>query len=411
MKYIKAFIILFFITLQCFCISLTFFLYFSIIILVIIMKKVTILALHLGYGGIENAVATLANLLCNKYDVEILSVYRLYKEPVFKLDDRIKINYISNLKPNKKEMIYYLKKKNFNMFFKGMAQSVKIGYIKYIKTALILRNLETDIIISTRTIHNFLVSKFVSKKIKRIAWEHNHHNNDKKYIKSFVNSCKKLDYVVSVSKELSNFYKDYFGNKSIYIPNCLDSIQAKSSKLESKNIIAVGRLSKEKGFDDLLKVFKKISFKHQDWKLNIVGDGMEKNSLLELAKELKLGDKVIFHGFQNKDYINELLLDSSIYVMTSHTESFGLVLIEAMSYGVPCISYTSAQGANEIIANNETGFLIEDRNEEEMVNKIELLINDQNLRKKMGKKSKEKSKDYDSKVVLEKWSKLINKRK
>ena len=138
---------------------------------------------------------------------------------------------------------------------------------------------------------------------------------------------------------------------------------------------------------------------------------MEKNSLLELAKELKLGDKVIFHGFQNKDYINELLLDSSIYVMTSHTESFGLVLIEAMSYGVPCISYTSAQGANEIIANNETGFLIEDRNEEEMVNKIELLINDQNLRKKMGKKSKEKSKDYDSKVVLEKWSKLINKRK
>ena len=79
---------------------------------------------------------------------------------------------------------------------------------------------ESDIIISTRTIHNFLVSKFVSKKIKRIAWEHNHHNNDKKYIKSFVNSCKKLDYVVSVSKELSNFYKDYFGNKSIYIPNC-----------------------------------------------------------------------------------------------------------------------------------------------------------------------------------------------
>ena len=70
------------------------------------MKKVTILALHMGYGGIENAIASLANLLCEKYDVEILSVYRLYNEPVFELDERIKVNYISNIKPNKKEMIY-----------------------------------------------------------------------------------------------------------------------------------------------------------------------------------------------------------------------------------------------------------------------------------------------------------------
>lgn len=54
------------------------------------MKKVTILALHLGYGGIENAVATLANLLCEKYEVEILSVYRLYNEPVFDIDERVK---------------------------------------------------------------------------------------------------------------------------------------------------------------------------------------------------------------------------------------------------------------------------------------------------------------------------------
>ena len=66
------------------------------------MKKVTILALHLGYGGVENAVATLANLLCEKYDVEILSVYRLYKEPVFELNNKVKVRYISSIKHNKK---------------------------------------------------------------------------------------------------------------------------------------------------------------------------------------------------------------------------------------------------------------------------------------------------------------------
>lgn len=375
------------------------------------MKKVTILALHLGYGGIENAIATLANQLCTKYDVEILSVYRLYNEPVFDLDERVKINYISNIKPNKKEMLFYLKKKNYSKFIKGIGQSIKTGYVKYIKTASYLRKLNTDVIISTRTVHNFLVSRFVNKDIRKIAWEHNHHNNRSKYIKRLVSSCKNMDYFVPVSHELEEFYKSYLDKKVFYIPNGLDSIPKKTSSLDNKNIISVGRLSKEKGFDDLLKVFKKISNKDSDIRLNIVGDGVEKNNLLELAKELKLGDKVVFHGYQNKEYINDLLLNSSLYVMTSHTESFGLVLIEAMSYGVPCISYTSAQGANEIINDGINGYLIEDRNEDEMIDKINLIIEDDKLRKKLGKAAKKRSLDYSSDVVLEKWSKLINKRK
>ena len=375
------------------------------------MKKITILALHLGYGGVENAVATLANLLCEKYDVEILSVYRLYNDPVFKIDDKVKIRYISNIKHNKKEMIYYLKKKNFSMLFKGLGASLKTGYVKYVKTAMELRKLDTDVVISTRTVHNFLVSNFVKKGIKKIAWEHNHHNNNKRYISALVNSCKKMNYLVTVSKELKEFYEQYLGKKVYYIPNCLDNIPSKLSKLDSKNLISVGRLSKEKGFDDLLKLFKKISQKHTDWHLNIVGDGMEKNDLLDLAKELKLGDKVTFHGYQDKDYINDLLLDSSIYVMTSRTESFGLVLIEAMSYGIPCVSYTSAQGANEIIDDGKNGYLIKDRNEDEMISKIDLLINDEKLRKKLGKEARVKSKLYSKENVLKSWNKLINKRK
>ncbi len=375
------------------------------------MKKITILALHLGYGGVENAVVTLANLLCEKYDVEILSVYRLYKEPVYELNHKVKVRYVSNIKPNKKEMVYYFKKRNFNMFFKGITQSAKTGYVKYIKTAQVLRRLDTDVVISTRTVHNFLVSKFVSNDIKKIAWEHNHHNNNNKYIKNLVSSCKNVDYLVPVSKELGGFYKEYLGKKVCNIPNCIDKVPTKTSKLDSKNIIAVGRLSKEKGFDDMLRLFKKISTKHPDWKLNIIGDGMEKSTLLDLSSELRLGDKVVFHGYQNKDYINNMLLNSSIYLMTSHTECLPLVLIEAMSYGIPCISYTSAQGANEIIDNEKNGYLISDRNEQEMIDKVDLLIENEKLRKKLGKEARNKSKEYSGEVVLQKWSKLINKRK
>ena len=379
--------------------------------MVIDMKKVTILALHLGYGGVENAVSTLANTLSSKYDVEILSVYRLYNEPAYKLNDNIKVRYVSNIKPNKKEMKYYLSKKNFSMFFKGIGQSIKTAYVKYVKTIFELRKLDSNVVISTRIVHNKMVSLFAPKGIRKIAWEHNHHNDKKKYIKAFVNSCKKMDNVVLVSNSLSEFYKSYLGDKVCFIPNCVDEPNSDKSKLTEKNIIAVGRLDKVKGFDDLLRVFKKVSNKCSDWVLNIVGDGTEKDYLLSLAKELRLGERVVFHGYQNKEYINNLLMNSSIYLMTSHTECFPIVLLEAMSYGIPCISYSSAQGATEIIKDNETGYLIDNRNEEEMIEKIITLINDEKLRKKFGKNALIESKNYSSEVILSKWSKLVNKRK
>ena len=375
------------------------------------MKKVTILALHLGYGGIENAIATLANTLASKYDVEILSVYRLYKDPIYKLDPKVNVKYISNIKPNKNEMKYYLKKKNFSAIIKEIPRSLHTGHVKYIKTASVLKNLDTDVLITTRDVHNFLSGKYANESIIKIAWEHNHHNNNKYYINKLCKSCKNIDYFVCVSKELEEFYKNIMGKKVIFIPNSLDKMPNKLSKLDTNNITAVGRLSKEKGLDDLLRIFKKLISKKSDLKLNIIGDGPEKDNLLNLSRELKLGDKVIFHGFQNKEYINEILDETSLYLMTSHTESFGLVLIEAMSHGIPCISYTSAQGANEIIEDGIDGYLIENRDEDEYVNKVLELLNNDSLRKKMGKKAREKSKDYSSDVTLEKWNKLINKRK
>lgn len=376
------------------------------------MKKVTILALHLGYGGIENVISTLANTLSSKYEVEIISTYKLYNEPAYKLDEKVKVTYLKeDLKPNKKEIEHYFKNKNYSLLIKELFKAIKIYFLRKYLMVKAIKKVDTDVLISTRTLHNKWVSKYGNDSYRKIAWEHNHHNNDKKYIKRLVKSCNNIDNLVLVSKELTLFYKTYLGDKVVYIPNSLDKMPNKYSKLDEKNLIAVGRLSKEKGFDDLLRVFKKVSLKYSDWKLNIIGDGLEKNNLLNLTKELKLGDKVVFHGYQNKEYINENLLKSSIYVMTSHTESFGLVLVEAMSYGIPCISYTSAQGANEIIKNNETGFLIENRDSDEMINKIELLIENDKLRKKMGQNAKNESKSYAPEFILDKWSKLINKRK
>ena len=375
------------------------------------MKKITILLSHLGYGGVSNSVITLCNSLVNHYKVEILSVYRLYNEPVYDLDEKVEVKYVSTMKPNKMEMKHYFKHKNFKMYVKGIPVRLKGAYVRRVTTSNVLKELDTDIIISTSVLYNELVSKFVKEGIRKIAWEHTHHNDNMKYVNRLVNSVKNMDYLVCVSEELKEYYTKYLDKKVLYIPNSVDNMPTKLSKLDTNNIVSVGKLTKEKGFDDLLRLFKKISTKYPSWKLNIVGDGLEKSDLLQLSKELKLGDKVVFHGYQDKEYIDDIMHNSSIYVMTSLSESFGLSLIEAMSYGIPCVSYSTAQGANEIIEDGKNGFIINDRDEQTMIEKIIELIKDEKLRSKLGRAARKTAKEYTSNINEEAWRKLFNKRK
>ncbi len=193
----------------------------------------------------------------------------------------------------------------------------------------------------------------------------------------------------------------------IYIPNCIDSLPLKKSSLRSKRLISVGRLSPEKGYLDLLKVYKKIVELYPDWKLDIVGDGKEMGILKKYISKHNLQDSVTLHGFQGKKYIDSLMNKSSIYLMTSFTESFGIVLIEAMSHGLPCIAMDSAEGAREIINSGHNGYLIKNRNYEMMVKKIGDLIKDRDERLKIGENARKSVEKYTSEAVGEEWFTLI----
>lgn len=372
------------------------------------MKKITIIALHLGVGGIEKAISSLANMLCNEYEIEIISTYKLYDKPSFFIDSKVKVNYLISEKPNKKELLDSIKKFNIKSFFIESLKSLKVLYLR--KKCMIdaIKKSNSDIIISTRPFHNGLVGKYANKNTLKIAWEHSHHNNNDKYIKSLINSCKNVDYLVSVSKELNEFYSSRVNSTCRYISLSLDSFPIKTSSLDKNEITVVGRLSKEKGFLDLIDVFKLVNTKYPNWHLNIVGDGIEKENILKRIEQNNLNKFITMYGFKEKEEVNEILSNSSIYVMTSFTESFGLVLIEAMSYGIPCISFDSARGSLEIIDNNINGFIINNRDKEEMAKKIISLIKNFKLRKEMGNNAREKSLIFSSNNVKDKWISLIS---
>ena len=379
------------------------------------MKKITILALHLGYGGIENCISNLANSLVDDYEVNIVSTYKLYEKPVFKLNDKIKIKYLmTDLKPNKQELKQTLKKLKLITYFKELKKSLKVLKLKKNLMIEAIKNCDSDVIISTRDIHNNWLSKYGRDKTLKIGWEHNHHHNNKRYINKVTKSVLGLDYFVLVSKDLTKFYSEKLKDKKVkcvYIPNSINFFPQEKAKLETENLISIGRLSHEKGYLDLIDIFKELHQKYPDSKLNIIGDGPDRKKIEKKIRDNKLEDYIILHGFQEKEYINKYLEKSSVYIMTSYTESFGLVLLEAFAYGIPCVAYSSAEGANEIISDNWDGYLIKDRDKNKMIKRICELLSNRNRRLIMGANGIKKAQEFNTQKTKQKWIEIINRKK
>lgn len=369
------------------------------------MKKIIIVALHLGHGGIEKYVSSLANMLNDKFEVEITSLYRSYNSPAYDINSNIKIEYLINEGPYDRSLRLLWANMNYLRFSKEFCRRVKLYFMSKILLRKKLKNLKCDIVITTRAKHNRLVGKY-TKNCTKIATEHNFHNNDKKYINKLITSLIGFDYFVCVSPELRDFYKNKIGNtECIYIPNVIDFNSKKLSKLNNKNVISVGRLSVEKGYTDLLDVIKEVIKLDSEIKFLIAGDGDLKKFLEKKAKNLKIQKYVKFLGFVNHDELDKLYLESSLYVMTSLTESFGIVLIEAMNFGLPCIAFDSASGARCVL--KDCGTLIKNRNINLMAEEIVKTINNKKLLKEKSIIAKETASMYTADQVVKLWYKIL----
>lgn len=372
-------------------------------------EKISFLALHMGYGGVEKAITNQANMLCEEYDVEIISLYRVVSDIPYELNDKIKIIYLSNLKPNKQELLINLHNRKL---FRTFVEGIKSVYILYMKRVLMIKyvyNSDSDIIISTRLEFNKILNKYGNPNTIKIAEEHTYHANNSKYLKALNKTLINMDYLLPTSEYITNDYKIFFGNQKttiIYIPNIIGKLPVKMNKCSNKNIIVVARFSKEKGLKDLIDVFEMVINKNSTIKLTIVGDGPERKELDEIIKNRKITN-IKFTGFLDQNELINEYKKASLFIMTSYEESFGLVLIEAMSFGIPCFAFSSALGAKEII-NTANGKLIENRNKEEMTREILNYFNKKD-NKKMIENARKTSLKYSFEIVQPQWTNFIKK--
>lgn len=188
------------------------------------------------------------------------------------------------------------------------------------------------------------------------------------------------------------------------IPNFISVAIAQKSNCERKRVIAVGRLNREKGYDRLINIWKSVSAKYSDWQLDIFGEGELKDELTHSIKDNGINNLSLRGASSDisKEYAN-----SSICVVTSYFEGFSLVLLEALSHGVPCIAFDCPYGPRTIIEDGKCGYLVEDENIPLFVERLCALMENKSLRLKFSKASIERSKIFDKDAIMTQWKQLF----
>jgi glycosyltransferase involved in cell wall biosynthesis len=247
-------------------------------------------------------------------------------------------------------------------------------------------------------------------KTKVISWEHfNYYSdlNSKARRLGRILASRFSEKIVTLTEEDKYNYLNNLKCKTevISIANPTPFEVDKRSQLQNKVCLAVGRLVHIKGFDILLRLWAKVIEEKEDWILQIVGSGEEEAKLKKICKDLYLENYVEF--VPHTDNIEEYYLNASIYLMTSRFEGLPMTLIEAKSFGLPCISFDCKTGPKDIIKDNIDGYVVEEGNEEKFIERVFKLIENKEKRKLFGQKAAEDNR-YKIKNIIDKWERLLD---
>ena len=345
-----------------------------------------------GSGGLERVLSIKASILADhySYDVSILTLNEPDNQPFYEFSPNIKIVRVNTTRRN--SLDYFL------------------SYCRELQKEIY--NIQPDIIcVCDDGLKGFILPVLIKTSAK---WVYERHvsklidikDTDKFFKKIITNMqwmlmgilAKNFDkFVVLTEKNLLEWGRL---NNIIVIPNPLSLNNNQTSKLDSKKVICVGKISYQKGQDILVSIWKEIHAKFPNWQLHLYG-----KEDLNFINTDKLGNNIFFHPPEKN--ILQKYLESSIYVMPSRFEGFGMVLIEAMNCGLPCISFDCNYGPSDIIVNNEDGFLIENGNSDLFKQRLEQLLQDENLRKNMGKKGHDNVERFSANHIVATWNNLF----
>lgn len=344
-------------------------------------------------GGTERMASVIANNLAknNKYKVIIISLKNDENKSFFELKNSIKHIIINDKDDCDK---------------RNLLKSI-------LKLRQVIKKNKVDIVINVDVMLGiFSIPAILFTKVKLISWEHfNYMDNigskKTKYIRKISMFFSKK-YIVLTKKDEEKFKSDkvlFSSIKHIYNTCVYDKDYYDYNK-DSKIIMSAGNFYKTKGFDFTVDIGKIVFSRYPEWKWYIYGDGEELDNINKMIIDSNLQKNIIIKP-RTKEII-KAFRESAMFVLTSRMESFALVLLEAQSNNVPTISFNIPSGPSEIIENNVNGFLVDMFDINDMADKICLLIEDKELRKRFSINSRKNINKFGEKNIISKWEEVID---
>lgn len=298
---------------------------------------------------------------------------------------------------------------NFGITPKGNMISRKIKMLRDIRTLRrTLRKLNPSVVIATE--YPYAIAAVLCKPgkgTKIVSWEHTHFNvniKNKFWTKLFRLSYPKLDKIICLNEDEKNLFKPV-NDKVTVIPNFVER-PANASGLQNKTILTVARLAPIKGITHLLQAAKLVLHSHPGWQWKLIGEGELEKEVTDFIEKEGLQNKLILQQPVDQDIQSEYQ-NASILVMTSLNECFPMVLLEALSNGLPCIAFDCDTGPRHIITHNEDGLLVEKENPAKLAEAIVSLIGNEEQRKKMGANAFKNIQRFSPESVYQLWNKEV----
>ena len=363
-------------------------------------------------GGTERIVTQKINFLLQfeQYDITIVTTEGINKKPFYDLHQSAKVIELN---------INFLEEFRKPLYSKYIGTKRKLKEYKN-KLIQIINTQNIDICISTGAKELEFLHE-IQIPCKRICELHFSKYNRELFLEGkkggilwkfigkirtyqLIKQTSGLDQLVVLTKKDEKDWKKTHNNiKQIY--NFSDFQSESLALLENKKVISVGRLTEQKGYNYLIEAWAIIKNKKSDWILEIYGEGDLYNELFQQIKDCRLENHVILKGRTNQ--VQEKIIESSIFALSSKYEGFPMVLLESMACGVPVVSFDCETGPAEIIENNDCGILVENRNVLKLAEALLTMMDDKDLRKKSGEIAKIKSANFSKSKIMTQWIDLF----
>ncbi|GII30336.1 glycosyltransferase family 4 protein [Planotetraspora mira] len=370
---------------------------------------VRILLFHaFGMGGTIRTVLNLSGHLAQGRHVEIISVVRTRDRPFFDVPPGVEVSTLDDRTREKTGVAGLLAR--LPSVLVPTTEPVYRSCSLWTDVLLVrcLRGLRGGTLITTRPALNLFAAAFAPPEVITIGQEHRHLAAHKLALRKVITRrYGRLDALVTLTEPDRDRYAALLPHLPLAcIPNALPALGGGRASLEGRSAVAIGRLDRVKGFDLLIAAWRMVADRHPEWNLRIFGSGPWLGGLAAQIEEAGLEDKVFLMG--RTDRVGEELCRAGMFVLSSRSEGRPMVLLEAMSKGLPVVAFDCPTGPAEMIDDRVDGRLVPAEDVEGLARTICDLIEDDQARRELGAAAIRTAAAYDLSVIGREWDHLLD---